>query len=83
MHCIFPQWEEVIFFRANVCRSPNRRALSTAEKSDYISAVKCLQAKPGQLGNLFDGVRSRFDDYFAVHIDLTEQYHFTVSLPVV
>ncbi|KAK1772866.1 hypothetical protein QBC33DRAFT_584298 [Phialemonium atrogriseum] len=53
------------------------RTLSAAEKASYISAVKCLQSEPGSLGHLFDGVRSRYDDYFAVHIDLTEQYHFT------
>lgn len=71
--------DHVLSFSAD---SQGRRTLSTAEKSKYISAVKCLQSEAGQMGHLFDGVRSRYDDYFAVHINLTEQYHFTVCLEV-
>ncbi|KAJ9144979.1 Tyrosinase [Pleurostoma richardsiae] len=53
------------------------RALSSKEKASYISAVQCLQSKPGTMQHLFDGVRSRFDDFQGLHINLTTLYHFT------
>ncbi|RYP25699.1 hypothetical protein DL768_011394 [Monosporascus sp. mg162] len=51
--------------------------LSDAEREDYISAVQCLQSKP----SLFEegvapGAKSRFDDYVAVHISMTDDVHF-------
>ena len=39
--------------------------------------MKCLQASPSQLSDTYPGSASRFDDFNAVHIDLTELYHFT------
>lgn len=53
----------------------DRRTLSTKEKQAYIDAVKCLQTKPSELASTYQSP-SRFDDYNAVHIDLTEQIHF-------
>lgn len=53
------------------------RTLTTKEKQAYISAVKCLQTKPSQLKSAYPASTSRFDDYQAVHIDLTDMYHFT------
>lgn len=56
-----------------------RRDLTSAQKQDYIAAVKCLQNTAGLLGKYWSGARSRFDDYVATHINLTEYVHFTVS----
>ncbi|KAL2109103.1 hypothetical protein VUR80DRAFT_2967 [Thermomyces stellatus] len=53
------------------------RTLSSEEKQAYIEAVKCLQASPSQLSDTYPASGSRFDDFNAVHIDLTERYHFT------
>lgn len=58
----------------------HRRSLSSAEKQAYIEAVKCLQDAPAQLADKYPGSASRFDDYTAVHIDLTEKYHFAGPL---
>ncbi|KAH8671376.1 hypothetical protein BX600DRAFT_496092 [Xylariales sp. PMI_506] len=52
------------------------RALSTKEKQSYISAVKCLQKVPAQTGSTYNGVRSRFDDFQAEHINQTDYIHF-------
>ncbi|RYP05512.1 hypothetical protein DL764_003772 [Monosporascus ibericus] len=51
--------------------------LSDAEREDYIAAVQCLQSKP----SLFEegvapGAKSRFDDFVAVHISMTDDVHF-------
>lgn len=56
-----------------------RRNLTSAQKQEYIKAVKCLQSTKGRLGKYWPGVRSRFDDYVVTHINLTEYVHFTVS----
>ncbi|KAK3945725.1 hypothetical protein QBC46DRAFT_403401 [Diplogelasinospora grovesii] len=48
-------------------------------KASYTKAVECLQSKPGTMQHLFDGVRSRFDDYQDLHINLVDLYHFTVG----
>lgn len=57
----------------------NRRTLSTAQKQAYISAVKCLQAKPSRLADVYAASRSRYDDFQASHVDLTPQIHWNVS----
>ncbi|RYP61939.1 hypothetical protein DL771_009946 [Monosporascus sp. 5C6A] len=51
--------------------------LSDAEREDYISAVQCLQSKPSLLEEgVAPGAKSRFDDYVAVHISMTDDVHF-------
>jgi len=50
---------------------------SRPQKLDYIHAVKCLQSKPGLSGDLAPGVRSRFDDFVATHVNQTLSIHST------
>ncbi|KAH6901637.1 monooxygenase [Coprinopsis sp. MPI-PUGE-AT-0042] len=49
------------------------RTLTTAEKSAYLAAVKCLQATPSK--STRQGVKNMFDEFQASHIDLTNQIH--------
>ncbi|KAK2623544.1 hypothetical protein QTJ16_007098 [Diplocarpon rosae] len=49
-----------------------------AQKIEYIQAVKCLQRKaPITPQSVAPGVRSRFDDFAALHIKQTPRVHFT------
>ncbi|KAJ7318949.1 tyrosinase, partial [Mycena albidolilacea] len=50
------------------------RVLSNAQKSDYITAVQCLQRLPSISNNL-RGAKTRFDDFQAVHVVLSEKVH--------
>ncbi|KFZ01651.1 hypothetical protein V501_09890 [Pseudogymnoascus sp. VKM F-4519 (FW-2642)] len=52
------------------------RTLRASEKQAYIKAVGCMQTKPGLLGDLYPGVRSRFDDFLGLHINQTDFIHF-------
>lgn len=53
-------------------------ALSHEEKLDYVKAVQCLQTLPPRTpANVSSGVRSRFDDFVAVHIQQTLTIHFS------
>ena len=54
-----------------------RRDLTVAERQDYIRAVKCLMTAPST--STRRGVRSRFDEFQACHIDLTDEVHQVVS----
>ncbi|KAK8241318.1 hypothetical protein IWZ00DRAFT_492292 [Phyllosticta capitalensis] len=54
------------------------RTLNMTERKSYISAVKCLQAKQPITRNLFEGVRSRYDDFVAAHINETDYVHFVM-----
>lgn len=52
--------------------------LSKQERKAYTDAVLCLQAKTGKTPASFAaGVRSRFDDFVANHIDQTLFIHYT------
>lgn len=52
------------------------RDLTKAERLAYVNAVKCLQSKPGQTASTYPGVKSRYDDFQALHIAMTERIHF-------
>lgn len=52
------------------------RALTKDEQQGYISAVRCLKGAPAKTRNVYSGVRSRFDDFQAVHINRTDFVHF-------
>jgi len=55
-----------------------RGTLSTQEKKNYISAVKCLMSKPAKTpSSLAPGVKNRFDDFVSVHINQTMEIHYT------
>lgn len=61
----------------NACR----RHLSKQEKSAYINAVKCLQAKPAITPtSIAPGVVSRYEDFVTTHILQTLSIHFVVSI---
>ncbi|KAJ5115229.1 domain di-copper centre [Penicillium alfredii] len=48
------------------------------ERKAYISAIQCMQQKPKQLpASEFPGVRNRFDDFVATHINYTLQVHYS------
>ncbi|KAK4125699.1 Di-copper centre-containing protein [Parathielavia appendiculata] len=54
--------------------------LSASEKKSYINAVKCLMSKPGKTPtSMAPGVKNRFDDFVAVHINQTMEIHYTGS----
>jgi hypothetical protein len=58
----------------------NRGDLSTKERGEYIDAVLCLSKKPAKTPLLeFPGVRNRYDDFVATHINQTVNIHSTVS----
>ncbi|KAI1385398.1 Di-copper centre-containing protein [Hypoxylon trugodes] len=53
-------------------------ALSQDERKAYTSAVLCLQSLPAKTPtNLVPGVRSRYDDFVATHINQTLNIHYS------
>ena len=58
--------------------SCGRRKLNNIEKANYIKAVKCLQARPPLHQNIA-AVRTRFDEFQALHIDVADRVHTTVN----
>ena len=58
-----------------------RRKLDNTEKANYIKAVKCLQARPPLHQNIA-AVRTRFDEFQALHIDVADRVHTTVKFAI-
>lgn len=50
---------------------------------DFIAAVKCLQVRPGETSVAFSGVRSRYDDFVALHISQADYVHWVVSIALI
>lgn len=52
--------------------------MAVAERINYTDAVKCLTRKPPRLPTKdYPGVRSRFDDFVATHINQTLKVHYS------
>lgn len=52
--------------------------LSAWERKSYTNAVKCLMSKPAKTpSSLAPGVKNRFDDFVATHINQTMEIHYT------
>ncbi|KAF9051831.1 hypothetical protein BJ165DRAFT_917274 [Panaeolus papilionaceus] len=49
------------------------RSLSAEHRKEYIQAIKCAHALPNQ--TTYQGVRSRLDDFQAVHIHTAQEVH--------
>ncbi|KAI1408478.1 hypothetical protein F5Y13DRAFT_182677 [Hypoxylon sp. FL1857] len=68
-----------------VCETPSVRRewrdLSQEERLDFISAVKCLQSNSGQTFGTFAGVKTRYDDFVALHISQADHVHWVLWLP--
>lgn len=76
--------EENVSRRSNTCNKDNivkRRpwgSLSKQERKSYTDAVLCLQSLPAKTPtSLVPGVRSRYDDFVATHINQTLNIHYT------
>lgn len=55
-----------------------RASMSKASRVAYTNAVTCLQSLPSQLDNaLYPGAKSRYDDFLAVHINMTSRIHLS------
>jgi hypothetical protein len=59
----------------------HRSTLLPSEKKNYIAAVQCLSKKPGKTpAALAAGVKNRYDDFVATHINQTLSIHGTVCV---
>ncbi|KAJ7621286.1 tyrosinase, partial [Roridomyces roridus] len=50
------------------------RDLSNEQKSEFITAVQCLQRLPGK-SNGHQGAKTRFDDFQALHVLMSQKVH--------
>ncbi|PSR90369.1 hypothetical protein BD289DRAFT_366202 [Coniella lustricola] len=63
---------------SNVAVRKDYTSLTTAEKLDYISAVNCMFASPSLTPSAeAPGVRSRYEDFVATHVNQTDYIHLT------
>lgn len=58
--------------------------MSKAARKSFTDAITCLQALPPQVMTAdeapsYPGVKSRFDEYLATHINYTLSIHFTAD----
>ncbi|KAI0024293.1 hypothetical protein F4780DRAFT_657749 [Xylariomycetidae sp. FL0641] len=53
-----------------------RRDLSRWERRQYLRAIRCLQQTPGKTSATYSGVKSRYDDFLALHISQTDYIHW-------
>lgn len=51
-------------------------SLSTSEKLDFVSALQCVLSKPSLLHDTIPATTNKFDDFAAVHINMTTSIHF-------
>jgi len=57
----------------------HRSSLNNTERTNYITAVKCLAAKPPKYSaSVAPGAKSRYDDFVVTHIQQTLSIHGTV-----
>jgi hypothetical protein len=55
-----------------------RRTLTAIQKREYIQAVQCLQKLPATTS--YKGVKTRFDDFQALHMSSADKVHLVVSV---
>lgn len=49
------------------------------ERKAYTDAIQCLQSRPSILDQAkYEGAKTRYDDFVAVHIEQTFEMHFSV-----
>jgi hypothetical protein len=69
-----------LFFNLDVNQfAMYRRTLNDSKKTDYISMVKCLQSCPAFEPRAISAIQSHFDDFQALHIQVADRVHLTVS----
>lgn len=52
-----------------------RAALTKKERKDYIKAVQCLRRLPSKGPEEWSAARTRYDDFVALHVNLTQTVH--------
>jgi tyrosinase len=57
-----------------------RRSLSKTNQLAFIDAIKCMKAEPPRTQATYPGSKSLYDDFIALHISMTTQIHFVVSI---
>ncbi|KAI0474091.1 hypothetical protein GGR56DRAFT_564410 [Xylariaceae sp. FL0804] len=50
-------------------------SLTSAQQTNYVSAIQCIMAKPSLLHSLVPATTNKFDDYAAVHVNMTISIH--------
>lgn len=56
------------------------RKMSNQDRKSFTDAITCLKQTPTSVdGNQYPGVKSRYDEYVATHINMTMQIHVTAD----
>ncbi|ORX98727.1 hypothetical protein BCR34DRAFT_593116 [Clohesyomyces aquaticus] len=54
--------------------------LTLAERAQYVAAVQCIMTKPSKMSaSQFPGVKNRYDDFVAIHLQQTLNIHGTAN----